>query len=385
MTAGPLIDVIIPVHDPARPLARAVASVAESGLRWGDEVVVTVVAHNLPVDTVRGMLDELPEGAAVAVISCDDGLPSPAGPRTLALDRSTARYVSFLDSDDWFEPGALTAWLRLAARHSLAALLAPERHASGRAVLNPPVRPWRVGALDARRDRLPYRTALRGLLERTAIIEEGLRFSAGVTNGSDQPVSLGLWFSGRSVRFGSRTPAYVLGDDAPSRITRTRQPLDAETAASTQLLSSAWFGRLALRDRQLVATKMVRIHLLPGLALRALDAEDAVAEAECARAATFLRRAREVAPGFERSLSRCDARLVELLLATDLDLAGVRGLLASRRRFSRPSTLLTHRVVDALRRDAPLRLAAASALLPLRLRRAASVSDRFRTQGTRVR
>ena len=184
---APAVEVIVPVHDSARPLARAVASVAESGLRWGDQVVVTVVAHNLPVDAAEDMLASVPSDALVTVLACDDGLPSPAGPRTLALERSRARYVSFLDSDDWLEPGALAHWLRLAERHDLAAVIAPERHAPGRAVLNPPVRPLHVGALHPRRDRLPYRTALRGLLERTAILEEGLRFSTGVTNGSDQP------------------------------------------------------------------------------------------------------------------------------------------------------------------------------------------------------
>ena len=101
------VEVIVPVHDRGRPLARAVASVAESGLRWGDQVVVTVVAHNLPVDAAEDMLASVPSDALVTVLACDDGLPSPAGPRTLALERSRARYVSFLDSDDWLEPGAL--------------------------------------------------------------------------------------------------------------------------------------------------------------------------------------------------------------------------------------------------------------------------------------
>lgn len=371
---GPAVEVIVPVHDRARPLARAVASVAESGLRWGDQVVVTVVAHNLPVDAVDGMLEGLPAEAVVTVLACDDGLPSPAGPRALALERSRARYVSFLDSDDWFEPGALAHWLRLAERHGLAAVIAPERHASGRAVLNPPVRPLHVGALHPRRDRLPYRTALRGLLERAAVLDEGLRFSTGVTNGSDQPVSLGLWFSGRPLRFASRAPAYVLGDDAPSRVTRTPQPLEAEVAASAQLLASERFARLDPRDRALAATKMVRIHLLPGLALRALAVDDARAAGECAHAGAFLRLARETAVGFERSLSRTDESLVGLVLAPQLDLQRVRDLLAQRRRVTRPSTLLTRRLRDALRRDAPLRLAAASALLPLRLRRPASAA-----------
>ncbi|MBU1250018.1 MAG: glycosyltransferase family 2 protein [Actinobacteria bacterium] len=365
---GPAVEVIVPVHDRARPLARAVASVAESGLSWGEQVIVTVVAHNLPIDAVDGMLEGLPAGTVVTVLACDDGLPSPAGPRTLALERSRARYVSFLDSDDWFEPGALAHWLRLAERHGLAAVIAPERHASGRVVLNPPVRPLHVGALHPRRDRLPYRTALRGLLERAAVLDEGLRFSTGVTNGSDQPVSLGLWFSGRPLRFASRAPAYVLGDDAPSRVTRTPQPLDAEVAASAQLLRGPWFRSLALRDRQLVAAKMVRIHLLPGLALRTLDVTDDKAAHECAHAAAFLHIARDAAPGLERSLSRTDERLVEQVLAAQPDLPRVRDLLAQRRRFTRPSTLLTRRLGDALRRDAPLRLAAASALLPLRLR-----------------
>ena len=141
---------------------------------------------------------------------------------------------------------------------------------------------------------------------------------------------------------------------------------------SAQLLRGPWFRSLALRDRQLVATKMVRIHLLPGLALRTLDVTDERAAHECAHAAAFLHLARDAAPSLEHSLSRTDESLLDLLLAPEPDLNRVRGLLAQRRRFTRPSTLLTRRLRDALRRDAPLRLATASALLPLRLRRAAS-------------
>lgn len=371
------VEVILPVHDSTRPIARAVRSVLDSGLAAG-QLRITVVAHNLRAATVERAL--APDFAAaldaglLRVIELLDGSTSPAAPRALGLQLAHARYVSFVDSDDWLEPGALAAWLRLADRQGAAAVIPIERHASGALVRNPPVRVMRLGPLRPGSDRLVYRTALRGLIALDAVDDEHLSFTTGGTNGSDQPFTLKLWHSGRLLEFASRRPAYVLGDDAISRVTRTPQPLATELAAPLEFLDEPWLAALTDRDREQAVTKIVRIHLLPQLAAR-LDGSAPKGEAEALATAVYLlERCEHRAPGFRRSLSRIDAELVELLRSgTPTD--SLRPLLAVRRHFTHPRALLTTRWQDSLRRDAPIRLATASVLLSLRAGRRVSNSE----------
>ena len=367
------VEVILPVHDLSRPVDRAVRSVLASGLE-ASQLRVTVVAHNLRSAPIERML--APEfasaldSALLRVLELRDGSTSPAAPRALGLQMAHARYVSFVDSDDWLEPGALAAWLQLADRRGAAAVIPIERHASGALVRNPPVRVLRLGPLRPGSDRLVYRTALRGLISLDAVDDEHLTFTSGGTNGSDQPFTLKLWHSGRRLEFASRRPAYVLGDDAASRITRTPQPLRVELAAPLEFLSEPWLAALTDRDREQAVTKIVRIHLLPQLAAR-LDGSAPESEAEALETAVdLLEQCEQIAPEYRRSLSRIDAELIELVLsgaATD----ALRPLLAVRRQFTHPRALLTPRLRDSLRRDAPLRLATASVLLSLRAGRPA--------------
>lgn len=368
--AAPAIEVIIPVHDAGRPLARALRSLRDGSLP-SHAVAVTVVCHNIPVERITETLS-VDDRAGVTFLSCDDGRPTPAGPRALALERSTARYASFVDSDDWLEPGALAAWLAIADRDSrpgdpVAAVIAPERHASRKPVRNPPLRVAGGRQLDPRRDRLPYRSALRGLYSVEAIRADGIRFGDAPGNGSDLAFSLGMWFAGRPLRFAERAPAYVLGDDANDRVTRTPRPLAAEMAACRLILESTWFARLPEADRRLVATKFVRVHLLPGLVDR-VHADPGILSSAAADAAGFLALVATVAPDFERSLSLRDHRFVRILSAPRLDEAALRERVGLWQRFRPLSVLLTPRPGDLLRRDAPPRWVTAMLLLGLRMR-----------------
>ena len=358
------VEVIVPVHDLARPLARTVRSVLAGGLD-SEALRITVVAHNLDARDVHALLDADDLKDLVTVLELHDGERSPAGPRRLALDAANARFVSFVDSDDTLEPGALSSWLALADRDQLDAVIALERHARGALVRNPPVRPWPRRTVHGVRDRLVYRTALRGLFSLEAVLAEQLDFTSGGTNGSDQPFTLRLWHSGRRIGLASRRPAYVLGDDAPTRVTQTPQPLAVELAAPLAMLDEPWFGELAAAARTQAATKIVRIHVLPQLFSR-LDVEGAGEALATARA--VLTRCAAVAPEYARSLSRVDARIVSLV-QSGAEVSTLRPLLAVRRDFEHPRALITARVLDSLRRDAPLRLAAASVLLSLRAKR----------------
>ena len=124
------IEVVIPVHDPARPVARGIASATEqrSALATrGVDLHVTVVLHNLPADSLTRPGSPCPACAGVTYLAHTDGVASPAGPRNYALGRSSATYLSFLDSDDYLEPGSLLSWWQVAEKHAAAAVIAPLR------------------------------------------------------------------------------------------------------------------------------------------------------------------------------------------------------------------------------------------------------------------
>ena len=376
MTQDAAVEVVIPVHDASRPLGRTLRSLRPDAEALGEQLRITVVCHNVAAQVIADSLTA-EERDSVHLLELHDGRSTPAGPRAEALARSRARFVSFIDSDDWLEPGALTAWLEVAERVDAVAVIAPERHARGRPVRNPPLRPWHRGALDPRLDRLPYRSAMRGLFSRSAALELGIGFGTTPGNGSDLAFTLGYWFSGRPVHFATRTPAYVLGDDAEDRVTRAPRPLAEEMAATRQLLEGEWCAGLDPRDRRLIATKFVRVHLLPGLATRTRGPVSGESRAAaCRDAAEFLTLAATVAPGFERSLSMRDARLGSLLRTEPASSPRLRRALAAWWRFRPFSVLLTPRPGDLLRRDAPIRWVAAMVLLSLRLRPAASAPSR---------
>ena len=367
----PEIEVIIPVHDASRPLARTIESLDRAD--FGDRLAITVVAHNIPASAITDGLDA-PVLQGVTIESCDDGRNTPAGPRRLAMLGSTARYVCFVDSDDWLEPGALRAWLACADRHAArhgndpAAIIAPERHASGKPIRNPPIRLLRT-RLDPLRDRLPYRSAVRGLYSTAAIREQDIDFGTTGGNGSDLAFSLGMWYSGRALLFAGGTPAYVLGDDGAVRVTRTPRPLSAELAACSEILESPWFAGLPEIDRRLVATKFVRMHLIPGLVSRVDTAADDQLDRIAADGRAFLQLTGAVAPGYERVLALLHRRIADVLLETDADPRRLRRLARDWHAFRPLDVAFTRNPLDLLRRDAPPRWVTAMLLLPLRMRR----------------
>ena len=157
------VEVVIAVHQQSRPVERAVSSVlahAPVGTR------AVVVCHNLAAEIVAA---RLPPAMAdrIDLITLHDGIPSAAGPFNRGLDRSRATFVSLMGSDDYLQPGALEAWVRLAESRGLDAVMARVEHQAGGLVRTPPTR-WgrRSEHLELTLDRLAYRTDPAGCLER---------------------------------------------------------------------------------------------------------------------------------------------------------------------------------------------------------------------------
>jgi Glycosyl transferase family 2 len=359
MAREPIVDAVIAVHDASRPVARAVQSLTESGLRVGDELRISVVCHNLPVQQVT---DALPSQLRplIRFLELADGIPSAAGPFNAGLDAATARYASIMGSDDYFEPGVLAGWLKH-AEGDVDAVIAPQVHANGSKVRTPPTRVIRHRDLHPLKDRLSYRTAPLGLIRRGAIDRLGLRFPDGLRTGEDQSFSAKLWFGGGVIRSARGEPHYVVGADARERTSMTSRSLETELAFIDQLIGDPWFAARRADERRALAIKLVRIHVFASTLARvesgAFSADDQQ------YAAGLIQRMRDSAPDFERPFSIADRRALDAIADPTTDVATIAAQGRARRRFGRPDTLMTRGLSGLLSVEGPLRFMTASALV----------------------
>ncbi|WP_169581679.1 glycosyltransferase family A protein [Microbacterium thalassium] len=349
------VDLVIPIHDTARPIRRAVASVLEGTIA---PVRVTVVAHNVSQAEIARGLGAYATHPQVRLRELHDGIRSPAGPFNLGLDAATAPFTSVMGSDDTLERGAVDAWLRVADRERASVVIARLRHASGRPVPTPPARPLRTTALDGVRDRLSYRSAPLGLVSTAAF--GSLRFSVGRSVGEDVSYVTRLWFSPERIAYARRSPAYLLHDDGPGRTTVTSRPIRDELAYFDDVLGTEWFGLLSAAQRSAFCVKAIRIHLFGAVANRPDPTTWTAGErADLRERATLVLAA---GGGTERVLSRSDRHLLDAILDPGVPAAILVEAARLRRRRTAPSALVPRRLRYVLDREAPLRLSAASAL-----------------------
>lgn len=354
-----LVDLVIAVHDSSRPLERAIRSVLEPDASHGPWLRITVVCHNIGREEIEATLS--PDvSRSVRFLELFDGIHSAAGPFNYGIAEARARYVSIMGSDDYLEPGALATWLARAERDSLIAVIPAERHAAGGKVRTPPVRPWRKGLLDAVKDRLAYRTAPLGLIQRQAVDRLGLHFMPDVGTGEDQLFSAKLWFSGERIGYAHGDPKYVVGDDAISRVTFTQRAFRDELRFIDELVVDCWFHELGNQEQLAIVTKLVRIHVFASVTSR--SEKNVWSDEDRAYLTGLLGRLAQRFPGFERPLSIADRRLIESL-GVDTALARVGELARARRRFGWPTTVLTRDPRGLFAVDGPIRFMIASALL----------------------
>ncbi|RKR20333.1 glycosyltransferase [Arthrobacter oryzae] len=356
------IEVIIPVHDPARPVARGIASVTDQRTALaahGVDLHVTVVLHNLDADILSqpGFPSGLP---GVTYVAHSDGVASPAGPRNYALGRSSATYVSFLDSDDYLEPGSLLAWWESAEKHAAAAVIAPLRTPAGNILASPRIRPSKPEILHPLRDGLAYRSVPYGLLRRESLLALGFGYTEGILTGEDLEPTLRLWFRSGAICYPYGAPAYRQTDDSgPARVTSSIRPLRQEFAWLENLLDTDWLRQASTPERRAVAHKVLRVHGI-GALLRRADAPDSPGQAplwdpdESLYWRDVSDRVLALAGGSIPSISRRDSALIRAAGSAG-ELQQLRVLVADYRGSGRREALLTPRLQDSLSRDSTLR------------------------------
>lgn len=341
------VDLIVAVHDPRRPVLRAIDSVAASGRA---DVRVTVVCHGISPDAVSGLRER--ESDLVRLVEFTDGIASPAGPFNHGIDLATATYVGVMGSDDWLDPGALDEWIGQLQRRRLDVLLAGMKHQSGQVLRNPPVRPWRRNGLDTAKDRLFHRAAPLGLIRRTLLERPRLRFAEGLPTGEDIPFSVALFAAAQriGVAFGSRR--YVIGTDAVDRVTGSRHSITTVLAPVKMLFESDWFGALPERLRTAAVIARLRGSLIADVTRRraASDWNDG----GLTEVGKSIAAAKRLAPRAFDPLSRADRNLLDEL---ELSVTNAEQAMAAVSRWAgagRKDRLIPHSIFYALHRESAL-------------------------------
>jgi len=371
------VDVVVAVHDLARPVHRVVRSALEGVdlrgvLPGGHRVRVSVVCHGLSSAAVRRRVeaaladggDEAEELAAhVRYLEHDDGVASPAGPFNAGLLAADGRYVSIIGSDDRYAPGALDAWVRLADELGSAWLMARLETEDGQHIPTPRTRPGRSRDLDLVADRLAYRTAPLGLLRRQTLADLGLLegdgpLTPGLATGEDVELSLRLVTSGERIDHAREAPAYLIGTRGEDRTTAVRRPVADELAAHARLLDLRWVRALPEPARQAIVVKTLRIHVLAAVRRRPEPWDWAPGEAAFVRQLTGDLLA--MAPDAARGLHRADTDLLEAVL-TAADTDALAAASARRAAASRWDILLAPGLAANLDAEATLRTHAGAA------------------------
>lgn len=346
----PLVDVTIAVHSATRPISRAVASVLEG---TAAPVRVNVIAHNIDPEIIRRNLGTYADYPALRLLSISDGIASAAGPMNYGLAHSEARYVSILGSDDELAPGAIDSWLATARDTDADAVLARIQLANGGVDPYPPVRGGRrTQHLDARRDRLAYRSAPLGLIDRERFGH--LRFSEGLSSGEDLSYSLTLWYTAERIAYDLYGPPYVGHDDADDRVTfAPTRPLEDDFAFLSELQQLPWFTAAKPAIRTAITVKLIRIHFFDAVLAR--SASQQAFDENREGLATLADRLIAIAPGVDQLLSRSDRAVITVLRDPQPTFNAICDAMQARRSYLTPASLIPSNPLLALHAQAPFR------------------------------
>ena len=343
----PLVDLVIPVHDPGRPVGRAVRSVLDGD---PDGVRVTVVCHGISRDAVMGQFEGLAGG--LRVVEFADGIKAPTGPFNHGLDLATGEYVGVMGSDDFLEPGAMHAWIGEVRRSHPDVLLAALRHQGAGILRNPLVRAWRRRRLDPVKDRLFYRSSPLGLLRRSVLNDLGLRFTVGVRSGGDLAISSRLWASGLRIDLASEAACYVIGADADTRVTTAPMSAAVALTAVNDLAHRDWLAAVPAPVGRALSIKLIRVHLLGAVLARPRADQWDAASVDAVRGclAALLR----LAPDALEPFPRVDRDLLDVLADPRTAPAGIAKAVTGHTAGGRASRLLPRKATRLLDREGVL-------------------------------
>ena len=356
---NPVVDVVVAVHTPTRPVQRAVASIL---VGTQEDIRVTVVCHNVEPDVISANLGPYSDDPRVRLLSLQDGVPSPAGPFNLGLDAATAPFTAMLDSDDTLEPGAIDSWLARARVDNADVVIQRLTSADGKSTRTPPVRWGRSSGLDGVRDRLAYRTRQHGLVSRERFPD--VRLTVGLRTGEDVEQGMRLWYSGAAISFDRKGPAYVIHEDGGDRTSVSTKPVAEDFSFLDAVINAQWSETLTAAARESIAIKLLRTHVMDALTSRYLRQDQPPTPDESDALSEVARRIVDFAPTSVHIVSRRDNRIIRELLCGTPNPLLLRQELAVRKDYRRLGNIVSAAVIKSFHREAPLRFLAALAVTP---------------------
>lgn len=300
---NPTTQVVIAVHSPQRPLRRAIDSVLAD-----EESAVIVVAHN-----VAPRLLDIPDDGRVTVIEHTGEKGMPGAPRNTGLAAATSEWVSFLDSDDYFQPNALAAMRKRGQQTDSPYVIAPFFKVGKRTKSWLPTH--RTHGLRPQSDGLFYRTAPFGLFRRAAL--DGMVYREDVRTGEDIRVSTDLWTRKRGICHFWKDPAYVVEADQSDRISMTPMDLRESGQGWHELWDEPFVKNWSNAVRHAYAVKVARIHVTDAVAAR--PSEEMWNEGEFDWLVEATRRLMAEDHHADRPLPRDQSDLIRAICAGDLD------------------------------------------------------------------
>ncbi|WP_448711304.1 glycosyltransferase [Microbacterium profundi] len=301
-----LVEVVIACHDERRPIERAVSSLLhDDDVR--DRVRVLVVAHGLDPQLLRARLEGI--RGDVQVLPFSDGIRSAAGPFNYGLSNVEAEYCAVMGSDDFLEPGTMSAWVGHVLRERPDGAIAQIRLQGDAIMPNPLVRLGRRRRLSAARDRLFYRTAPLGLIRTARMRELRLRMLDGVRVGEDFEFGIRLWAHGGRIDFLSNAGCYVIGQDATERTTLAAMTMQERLEPIVRLFDDGVFVDLTSAQRTALAVKLIRVTVVGNAQALANELSDS----DVAQLSALLRRLLELAPAAVRPFNRQDRAVIDAL------------------------------------------------------------------------
>lgn len=340
------MDVVIPIHSTSRPLERAIRSVTEQVC--AARVRITVVGHGLSEADFGGRLP-----AGIRFITVVDGKRSAAGPMNAGIAAATAEYLCRLDSDDYLEPGALDAWVEHVIRERPDVLLARLRLQGENPMPNPLTRALRSRRLDLVKDRLSYRTNPLGLIRLGVLRDLGLSFTEDLAVGEDLEIGLRLWSSALRVDYASKSPCYVVSDDATDRVTLADRSARVELGATERILRQSWLSNASPATKRSIAVKLLRTHVLDYVTRPGQITLSTGGELDFLRSLMLSMTA--LSPGFVAPFSRADRMVIDELLDPASTSESLVRAVKRRSSATRYATLLTPRLRNVLDRESTIR------------------------------
>lgn len=267
-----------------------------------------VVAHNI----LPSALD-LPDSDRVEVVELPGHAGCPGAPAKFGVDAATAEWVGILDSDDWYEPGAIAAMRSRAQSDHADAVFAPFRKEGKRHKSLLPT--MKTRNLDPVRDAIFYRTAPLGIFRRDLL--QSAPFATEVSSGEDIPVGAFVSTSGASISFYWNDPAYISSADANDRVTDQKDPFDRIGAVWNTVWDADFVRSWDQATRHAFAVKMARVHIAQAIEARA--AADSWREGEFEWMKNTIQRLRAEDPHFDRPLLARTARTIRSVESGDVD------------------------------------------------------------------